>query len=112
MPSQLATFIERGRVDARDVTDMRQNFFANGVLCKDDAIGLFAVHANCATKCIEWDVFFVEALTEFLVDNVEPAGYINDKQANWLISAISRGKKVASRAPKQRSCVSRLTGDQ
>ena len=97
MSSQLATFIERGRIDARDVMDMRQSVFANGVLCKYEAIGLFAVHANCPLKCAEWDVFFVEALSDFLVNSVEPAGYINEKQAKWLIGAISRGKHVASR---------------
>jgi hypothetical protein len=95
--SQIATFIERGRIDARDVMDMRQSVFANGVLCKDEAVGLFAVHANCTTKCTEWDVFFVEALSDFLVESVEPAGYINEKQAKWLLSAISRGKYIASR---------------
>jgi hypothetical protein len=98
MSSQLATFIERGRIDARDVMDMRQSVFANGVLCKDEAIGLFAVHANCNTKCPEWDAFFVEALSDFLVENVEPSGYINDKQAKWLMNAISRGNHIASRA--------------
>ena len=97
MSSQFAAFIERGRVDARDVMDMRQSVFANGVLCKDEAIGLFAVHGNCTTKCAEWDVFFVEALSDFVVENVEPSGYINEKQAKWLVSAISRGKHVASR---------------
>ena len=97
MSSQLATFIERGRIDARDVMDMRQNIFANGVLCKDEAIGLLAVHANCATKCTEWDVFFVEAMSDFLVESVEPAGYINDKQAKWLMSAISHSNRIASR---------------
>ena len=98
MSSQLATFIERGRIEARDVMDMRQSVFANGVLCKDEAIGLLAVHANCTWKCAEWDVFFVEALSDFLVENVEPSGYINEKQAKWLMTAISRGKHVASRA--------------
>jgi hypothetical protein len=98
MSSQLATFIERGRIEARDVMDMRQSVFANGVLCKDEAIGLLAVHANCAMKCAEWDIFFVEALSDFLVENVEPSGYVNDKQAKWLMNAISRGKHVASRA--------------
>ncbi len=97
MSSQFAAFIERGRVDTRDVIDMRQSVFANGVLCKDDAVGLFAVHANCALKCAEWGEFFVEALSDFVVENVEPSGYVNDKQAKWLISAISHGRHVASR---------------
>lgn len=97
MSSQLAAFIERGQIEVRDVLDMRQNVFANGVLCKDEAIGLLAVQANCAVKCPEWDEFFVEALSDFLVDNVEPAGYVNEKQAKWLMAAISRGKHVASR---------------
>jgi hypothetical protein len=95
--SQLAAFIQRGRVDMRDVMDMRQSVFANGVLCKDEAISLLAVHANCTDKCPEWDEFFVEALSDFLVGNVEPAGYVNEKQAKWLMSAISRGGQVASR---------------
>ena len=42
-------------------------------------------------------MFFVEALSDFLVENVEPSGYVNDKQAKWLMSAISRGQHIASR---------------
>lgn len=97
MSSQMSALIERGRIEAQDVLAMRQNTFADGVVCRDEALGLFAAHTNCAIKCAEWDAFFVEALSDFLVHNVEPAGYVNEKQANWLVSAIARNGSVASK---------------
>ncbi len=97
MSSQFSALIERGRVERADVMAMRQSTFADGVVCRDEAVGLFAVHTNCAQKCAEWDEFFVEALSDFLVEHVEPVGYVNDKQANWLVSAIARNGSVASK---------------
>jgi hypothetical protein len=96
--STLEAFIERGRIEPRDVLAMRQSVFADGVICKDEAVGLFAVHTNCHAKCREWDEFFVEAVSDFIVGHVEPVGYVSEKQAKWLISAVSRGRHVASRA--------------
>lgn len=93
----LAALIERGRVEPSDVMAMRQSTYGDGVVCREEAIGLFAVHTNCATKCVEWDEFFVEALSDFLVHHVEPAGYVNEKQASWLVSAISRNGTVATK---------------
>jgi hypothetical protein len=98
MSSQFSALIERGRVERADVMAMRQNTFADGVVCREEALGLFAVHTNCALKCAEWDEFFVEALSDFLVTHVEPSGYVNEKQASWLVSAIARNGSVASKA--------------
>ena len=98
LSSHLARLAEKGRIDAGDVFDLRQSIFADGVVCKDEAVALFALNTNCADKCREWDEFFVEALTDFIVDHVEPSGYVSEKQAGWLISAVSRGQTVASRA--------------
>ncbi|NJR13427.1 MAG: hypothetical protein HC779_03215 [Phyllobacteriaceae bacterium] len=98
MSSHFSSLIERGRVDPSDVMALRQSTFADGVVCRDEAIGMFAVHTNCTVKCGEWDEFFVEALSDFLVMNVEPAGYVSEKQAAWLVSAIARNGSVATRA--------------
>jgi hypothetical protein len=95
--SALVALIERGRVEPKDVLALRQSVYANGVVCQDEAVSLFAVHTNVLEKCAEWDEFFVEAVSDFLVDHVEPAGYVSDSQAKWLMSAVSRGRHVASK---------------
>jgi hypothetical protein len=37
-------------------------------------------------------MLFIEALTDYVVRQEEPAGYINDAKADWLIAAMSRDR--------------------
>ncbi|TIX74634.1 MAG: hypothetical protein E5V27_33095, partial [Mesorhizobium sp.] len=41
--------------------------------------------------------FFVEAVTDFIVHQEKPAGYISQDNADWLVRAISRDGMVDSR---------------
>ena len=42
----------------------------------------------------EWPGFFVEAVTDYIVHQEKPQGYISDDNAEWLIRAISRDGAV------------------
>ena len=41
-------------------------------------------------QCAEWPGFFVEAVTDYIVHQEKPQGYVSEDNAEWLIRAISR----------------------
>ncbi|RUV09881.1 hypothetical protein, partial [Mesorhizobium sp. M5C.F.Ca.IN.020.32.2.1] len=67
------------------------------VVTRGEAEALFALDAKAKDKCAQWPVFFVEAVTDFIVHQEKPAGYISQDNADWLVRAISRDGMVDSR---------------
>src|SRR5690606_13261262 len=55
---------------------------------------LFRLDEVCAERCAEWTNFFVEAVTDYIVHQEKPAGYVSARNADWLIAAISHDGKV------------------
>ena len=59
--------------------------------------------AFCAARllrdqCAAWPGFFVEAVTDYIVHQEKPSGYISEDNADWLIRAISRDGMVDTAA--------------
>ena len=52
------------------------------------------MNAGVADKCPEWDAYFVEAFTLYVVDQAEPRGYVTSDNAQWLIDCIARDGRV------------------
>lgn len=75
-------------VDA-DVLQLRQTVFADGVVQRREAEALFALDRAVAEKSGSWVSFFVEAVTDYLVNVEAPRGYISKDNAQWLIRTIS-----------------------
>lgn len=79
----------RGRVTAADVLAMRRAFNQDSQISEPEADWLFAINSHCAEQDPEWAVFFAEALTDYVVHQAEPQGYVTAENADWLISSIS-----------------------
>lgn len=78
-----------GRISARDVRYLRGEVFRDGVVSYEEADAVFALDGTASEKCEEWTEFFVEALTDFAVDQAEPRGYVSLANAQWLIDRVS-----------------------
>ncbi len=63
---------EPGRIQPDDVRYFRGEVFRDGVISHAEAEALFAMNAGVAEKCPEWNEYFVEAITQFVVDQAEP----------------------------------------
>ncbi|MEM5501430.1 hypothetical protein WNY59_07490 [Ahrensia kielensis] len=79
-----------------DVLQLRQTVFADGVVQRREAEALFALDRAVADKSDSWVSFFVEAVTDYLVDVEAPKGYISKDNAQWLIRTISSDGVVDS----------------
>lgn len=89
LQAPVAGLTSRNKVTAEDVIMLRQEVFRDGVVSRGEAEALFAVDRTCANRCPEWTEFFVEAVTDYIVRQEEPVGYISEDNAAWLIRAVT-----------------------
>lgn len=92
--ARVAEIASRKRVTPLDVLELRQLVFRDGVVASEEAEALFRLNEDCAEQCAEWREFLVEAVTDYIVHQEKPAGYVSAKNAEWLMRAISHDGKV------------------
>lgn len=97
MSAPVAGLTSKNRITAEDVTMLRREVFADGVVTRGEAEALFALDQTARDKCPEWSPFFIEAVTDYIVRQEKPEGYISRENADWLVRAISRDGTVDSR---------------
>jgi len=86
----LATRLERAdALDADDVRDLRRALYADGLVSREEAAILLDLEASLGPGAPkEWRQLLTEALTDHLVNQVSPAGYIKAEDAAWLIGRL------------------------
>lgn len=76
--------IGSGNIDEDDIAALRADVFGDGHVTFDE-VGLLLEINRAATAVVpEWHDFFTEALTDFAVWQMQPAGHIDDVMAEWL----------------------------
>jgi len=84
-----------GAITADDVLNLRHRVFWKGVVTPSDAEMVFVLNDRLEKNADpSWAPFFVEALTDYLVFQAEPHGYISETNADWLIARIARSGHV------------------
>jgi len=63
-------------------------------ISQDEAETLFRINADTQTLSREWRDLYAEAMTDFVVHQQDPAGYVDDAKTAWLLAAIGRTNKV------------------
>ena len=94
MAAPVGGLASKKRISAEDVAMLRRDVFGDGVVTRGEAESLFALDASAVEKCREWPVFFVEAVTDYIVHQEKPSGYISADNADWLVRVISRDGMV------------------
>jgi hypothetical protein len=86
----------RQKRDARpqDVLALRLAVFDDATVSQSDAEALMALDECMSQPCLEWRAFFVEALTDFIVQQEQPRGYVDPVKARWLMRRITRDATV------------------
>lgn len=95
--AEVQAVIARGKITAEDVLKLRNRVFWKGVVTEKDAEMVFHLNDRLGHGADpSWSLFFVEALTDYIVMQAEPQGYISDENAEWLIARISHSGHVDS----------------
>jgi hypothetical protein len=97
IPEILKPVLESGVIEAGEVLTLRRWFYGDGLLHREDAEGLFAVHRRLRGPCAGFDALFVEAVCDFLVYQSMPTGRVTEEQAAWLIDCLGGADAVIER---------------
>jgi len=86
--------MKRGSIKDVDVLRFRAAFYEDDVISSEEAETLFALDDACRVQDPSWVDFFIEAVTDYIVDQTEPEGYLTANNAEWLIAHITKDGKV------------------
>ncbi|HEY3815104.1 MAG TPA: hypothetical protein VGL66_17945 [Caulobacteraceae bacterium] len=85
----LKTLDGKSTLTAEDALSVRKAIYEDGVVSQDEAEGLYTLNADAGVISPEWRMLFIEAMTDFVVRQQAPSGYIPDPRATWLIGLMS-----------------------
>jgi hypothetical protein len=92
---EVQAILARGKITADDVLELRHRVFWKGVVTSLDAEMVFVLNDRLGENSdAAWQLFFVEALVDYIVMQAQPAGYVSQENADWLIARISRSGHV------------------
>jgi hypothetical protein len=85
----------KATLDAADAIAIRGIVYGGDcTVTQDEADALFQINADAVTVSREWRDLYIEAMTDFVVHEQDPAGYVDDAKTAWLLSAIGRKNRV------------------
>lgn len=85
----VAAVRERGVITKHDVQKLRAAMFRDGAVSRAEADALLAIDRSVRSQAPAFSALYVEALADYMVDSVPPAGYITADNADWLIAALA-----------------------
>lgn len=91
----LSTLDGKAALDADDALALRRIIYGAGEpVAPDHVEALFQLNAHAAAISPEWRTLFIEAVLDFVVRQQEPAGYVGEARADWLIEAVKRHGRI------------------
>ena len=87
----------RGSIKDADVLKLRRNYYADGQITADEAEIIFTLNDACPVQDPGWADCFVETITDYIVDQCKPEGYLTTENADWLIARISRDGRIETK---------------
>jgi hypothetical protein len=74
-----------------DVLAIRRAVWPDGAVARAEAEAIFELHRLAREPSVEWGDFFIEAITDHVLNATEPRAYVDDEMAEWLIGQIGGG---------------------
>jgi hypothetical protein len=91
----VAQIVRDGNIKDVDVLRLRASL--HDLLSAEEAELLFRLNEACPQHHPAWAEFYVKTLTDYLVEQSEPEGYLTSADAQRLIDRITRGGRTPSR---------------
>ncbi len=85
-----------GKIDAEEVNKLREVLFADGKIDQDEADFLFEINDAVSGKPNDssWKAFFVEAISDYLLNDERSPGVIDEEEGKWLVEKIGADGQV------------------
>jgi hypothetical protein len=87
----------RGSIKDADVVKLRRSYYDDGCISEEEADTIFGLNDACPVQDPAWADCFVETITDYIVNQAPPEGYITAANAQWLIERISRDGRVETK---------------
>lgn len=87
-----------GTISPEEILILRRAGWQDGTIDADEAEAIIAVNRRIRAPDAAWADFFVEAVAEFVVNGAEPAGYVDEAKADWLMARLDRDGALESLA--------------
>ncbi len=84
-------------IGAADVLSLRKSVWPDGIIGQVEADMLFEINNLGAQPSEEWLEFFVAAISEHVVNQELPKGYVSEENAAWLMQRVDHDGKVETR---------------
>ncbi len=87
--------VRRGSIKDVDVLRLRSLVQGDGIVSAEDAEALLHINESCPDQDAAWPDLFIETLTDHVVNQAQPEGYITADGAKWLIARVSKDDMIA-----------------
>jgi hypothetical protein len=94
IPQTVQSLLHAKVITAADTISLRRQFYSDARIGEVEADCLFALNAECTSKDQTFTTLFVEALTDYIVFQMNPEGYISEANALWLMKQVDLDGKV------------------
>lgn len=85
----------KAELTAEDALAVRKALYGAGLaVSQADADTLFKLNADAGRHAPEWRALYIEALTDFVVRQQTPPGYVDQARADWLTAALTARKRL------------------
>ena len=80
-----------------DISRIRRVLYEDGVISSDEAEILFRLNEGCALKEAAWSDLFIEGITDYIVFQERPQGYVTASNGHWLIDRVAKNGKIGTK---------------
>jgi hypothetical protein len=85
----ITEMLQRCSINEIDVLRLKAALHNDSLISADEAEALFTLNETCQVQDPAWAEFYIDALTEYLVNQVEPEGYLMAEEAKRLTNRIA-----------------------
>ena len=85
-----------GKIDAEEVNKLRDVLYADGKIDQEEADFIFELNDAVSGKKNDptWNQFFVEAISDYLLNDEKSPGVIDEEEGKWLVEKIGADGQV------------------
>jgi hypothetical protein len=87
----------RGSIKDADVLKLRRSYYEDGSISTAEAESILALNEACPIQDPAWADCFIETITDYIVDQAEPQGYLTAENADWLSERIAKDGRIGSK---------------
>ena len=86
-----ATIAHSRRIHVGDVLALRHSLLGRRRPSHHDAASIAGLAAQNFPACEQWREFFIETISDYLIDRATPRGDLTEENAEWLIARFEDG---------------------